>query len=330
MQHVSVIGAGAWGTALALAAFRAGSRVTLWSISLDEVETINLRHENVYRLPGIPLDPNIQATLSAEEAARADVLILTPPAQCMRSTCETFQPFVAPHVPLVIASKGIEHDTCLLMSEVVREIFPKNPILILSGPSFAHDVAKKLPVAVVLAAETLDIGRQVAPVLASASFRLYGSTDLIGVQVGGACKNVIAIACGIAEGRGLGDSASAALLTRGLAEITRLGCALGARPETFLGLAGAGDITLTALSDQSRNRSFGLALGRGTPLQELLAAKDTLTEGVHTVAGAHALANHHQIHMPLTAVMHALLCGEEPIDALFERILSKPLTFDAE
>lgn len=330
MQHVSVIGAGAWGTALALAVFRTHARTTLWSISLEEVDAINTRHENVYRLPGIPLDPRIHATLNPEEAAKADILLLCPPAQCMRSTCQTFQPFVAPHVPLVIASKGIENESCLLMSEVVREIFPENPILILSGPSFASDVAKKLPVAVVLAAENAALCQQVAPALASPHFRLYTSTDILGVQVGGACKNVMAIACGIAEGRGLGDSARAALLTRGLAEITRLGCAMGARQETFLGLSGVGDITLTALSDQSRNKSFGMALGKGTPVQELLATKDTLTEGVYTVAGAHALGNRFQIHMPLTAAIHAFLTGQENLDTLVDHILNTPLTLGAE
>lgn len=330
MQHVSVIGAGAWGTALALAAFRAGSKVTLWSINFDEVETINLRHENVYRLPGIALDPSIQATLNPEEASKVDVLLLAPPAQFMRSTCQSFQPFVAPHIPLIIASKGIENESCLLMSEVVREIFPQNPLLILSGPSFASDVAKRLPTAIVLAAQTLALGQEVSPVLASSHFRLYGSTDLIGVQVAGACKNVIAIACGIAEGRELGQSACAALLTRGLAEIARLGCAMGARPETFLGLSGVGDITLTALSNQSRNKSFGLALGQGTPLQDLLAKKETLTEGAHTVAGAHALAQRYQVHMPLTAAIYSHLRGEETIETLIEHFLNRPLALTLE
>lgn len=325
MNRVSVIGAGAWGTALALAAFRAGTKVTMWSISLDEVETINQRHENVYRLPGIPLDPNLVATTDPEEAAKTDLVILAPPAQFMRSTCKTFSRALAPHIPLIIASKGIENGTSLLMSEVIRDYFPRNPLLVLSGPSFADDVAKKLPTAVALAAQDLSLSQKIAAQLSSQYFRLYASDDLIGAQIGGACKNIIAIACGIIEGRGLGDNARAALVTRGLAEISRLGCAMGGKLETFLGLAGVGDITLTSLSSQSRNKSFGLDLGRGTPLDELLANKKTLTEGIYTVSGTVSLAKKYQVEMPITFAMDALLNHKGAMDALIEDLLARPL-----
>lgn len=329
MNRVAIIGAGAWGTALALAAFRAGSQVTIWSISQDEVETINQRNENVYRLPGIPLDPSIRATILPEDLGQADLAIFVPPAQFVRSTCETFQHILPAHVPLIIASKGIENESSLLMSEVMRAYFPSNPLLVLSGPSFASDVAQKKPTAVCLAAEKLGVSQNVANLLSSPTFRLYAIDDIIGAQIGGACKNIIAIACGILEGLELGDNARAALVTRGLAEITRLGCAMGAKFETFLGLSGVGDITLTSLSSQSRNMSFGLALGRGTPLDELLSNKKSLTEGVYTVSAAVALAEKYRVDMPLTFAMHELLYGGGDINRLMDNILSRPLKAEA-
>jgi glycerol-3-phosphate dehydrogenase (NAD(P)+) len=329
VKRVTIIGAGAWGTALALTAFRAGLEVTLWSISLDEVETINQRHENVYRLPGIALDPSLQATIEPEEASKADMIILAPPAQFMRSTCEIFHSLLLPHIPLIIASKGIEDGTAFLMSEVMQEFFPHNPILVLSGPSFASDVAKKLPTAVTLAANNLALSQKMAALLKSHYFRLYASDDIIGAQVGGACKNIIAIACGITEGLALGDNARAALITRGLAEITSLGCAMGAKLETFLGLSGVGDITLTSLSSQSRNKAFGLAIGHGTPLDELLTNKKTLTEGVHTVSGAMLLAKKYQLEMPLTFAINDLLKGKRTAETLIDHLLSRPLKSEA-
>lgn len=326
MNHVSVIGAGAWGTALALSAFRAGLSVNIWSYSLDKAETINNRHENVYRLPGIALDPLIQATINAKETALADVIILAPPAQFMRSTCEIFHKIWKPHVPLLIASKGIENQSNLLMSDIVREYFPHNPIFILSGPSFATEVAKKLPAALTLAGNDISLAQKLADLLSNTHFRLYASDDIIGAQIGGACKNIIAIACGILEGLEFGDNARAALVTRGLAEITRLGCAMGAKFETFLGLSGVGDMILTSLSSQSRNQSFGLSLGRGTPLEELLSNKNTLVEGVHTVSGATLLAKKHKIDMPITFSIYDLLNNKSNLATLVEQLLTRPLT----
>jgi len=329
MNHISVIGAGAWGTALALVAYRGGSQVTIWSISFEEVETINQRHENVYRLPGVALDSSIRGTTDIQEAAKADLVILAPPAQFMRSTCEKLCTELSPHTPLIIASKGIENGTCLLMSEVIREYFPLNPILVLSGPSFANDVAKKLPTAVALAAEDLELSHRIANLLSSPFFRLYASDDIIGTQVGGACKNIIAIACGIVEGLEFGDNARAAMVARGLAEIARLGRAMGAQLETFLGLSGVGDITLTSLSSQSRNQSFGYALGRGTPLEELLANKKTLTEGFYTIPGTAQLAEKYQVDMPITFAMNDLLHGGGSLETLIEHLLNRPLKREA-
>ena len=330
MKHIGIIGAGAWGTALALAAIRAGNRVTLWSISFDEVEMINHRHENVYRLPGIALDPELTATTDPHDVSQTDAIILAVPAQFMRTTCETFRDVIPPSLPLVIASKGIETETSLLMSEVVQSIFAKNPLLVLSGPSFAAEVARKLPTSVALAAGTLALSQKIAQLLTSPSFSLSPCTDVIGVQVGGACKNIIAIACGILEGQELGDNARAALVTRGLDEVARLGCAMGGKRETFLGLAGAGDMILTTLSPQSRNQSFGLALGKGTPLDDLLAHKSSLTEGFHTASGAVALAEKYGVDMPITFAMSAFLNGTGlTMDDLIVALLSYPLESEA-
>lgn len=325
MNHALIIGGGAWGTALALSAFRANLKVTLWSIFEEEVNTINHSHENTLRLPGIALDPSIQATLNPAAASQATFIILVPPAQFMRSTCATFQQHVNTGTPLIIASKGIENDTALLMSEVVRTYFPENPILVLSGPSFANDVAKKLPTDIALAGENLSLSQKISGLLNSPSFHLYPSQDIIGVQVGGACKNIIAIACGIVEGCNLGDNARAALVTHGLTEIANLGCAMGAKQETFLGLAGVGDLTLTSLSSQSRNQSFGLALGRGTSLEDLLNNKQALTEGLHTITGTLTLAKKYKVDMPITSALDRFLNQHGSLDTFIDDLFVHPL-----
>lgn len=325
MKHVSVIGAGAWGTALALAVCRAGLRASLWSSSLDKVSSINQHRENIFRLPGVALNTLIQAISNPEETTSADLVILAPPAQTMTQTCELFHKLWAPSVPLLIASKGIENESMLLMSDVVRKYFPHNPILILSGPSFASEVAKILPTALSLASEDIVLAQEIAQLLSSPYFRIYASDDIIGTQVGGACKNVIAIACGIVEGLKLGDNARAALVTRGLAEVTRLGCKMGAKLETFLGLSGVGDMILTCLSPQSRNQVFGFSLGQGVPLEDLLSNKKTLVEGVHTVTAARALAKKHDIDMPITfAIDNLLNCGGT-IEMVIDDLLARPL-----
>lgn len=328
MDHIAVIGAGAWGTALALAAFRAHLKTSLWSISLDEVEAINREHQNVSRLPGIPLDSSLRATTDPQEISNVDSIILAPPAQFMRSVCAIFSKVLPSHVPLIIASKGIENGTAQLMSEVIREFFPQNPLLVLSGPSFASDVGKGLPTAVALAAEDISLSQKIASCLSSQYFRLYASEDIIGAQLGGACKNIIAIACGIIEGQGLGDNARAALVARGLIEIARLGCAMGAKLETFLGLSGVGDITLTSLSAQSRNKTFGLSLGKGVNLKELLENKVLLTEGVFTVSGTVKLAEKYKVEMPITFAMDTLLNKGGTLETLIKDLLSRPLTIE--
>ncbi len=328
VNHVFVIGAGAWGTGLALSAHRAGCSAMVWSIFPEEVKAINTHHENILRLPNIKLPNELSATLDPGEVSKAEIVILAPPAQFMRNVCENFSNKIAPTIPLIIASKGIEKDTCLLMSEIVSEHFPENPLLVLSGPSFANDVAMARPTAVSLSASHLDVSQKIANQLSSPTFKLYPNNDLIGTQIGGACKNVIAIACGIVDGLSLGDNTRSAFLTYGLAEMTRLGCAMGGNPNTFLGLSGVGDLTLTALSSQSRNQSFGFALGQGTPLSKLLGNKDTLTEGVHTVNGMVQLANKFKTEMPITFALAELLNASLSIESFINKIVQQSIPME--
>ncbi|MBL8644517.1 MAG: NAD(P)-dependent glycerol-3-phosphate dehydrogenase, partial [Rhodospirillaceae bacterium] len=246
MQRIGVIGGGAWGTALALTAKRAGRSVILWAREPEVVDSIATENRNAIFLPEIPLNPPITATTDIAVASKADVLLLVPPAQHLRATCMAIKPHLPKKIPLVICAKGIERGSCALMTAIVEETLPDHPALILSGPTFAKDVALGLPTAVTLATTHVDLGRAIAEALKTKTFRPYVSNDPVGVEIGGAAKNVLAIGCGIADGKGLGANARAALLTRGLAEIVRLAVACGGRAETLMGLAGLGDLVLTA------------------------------------------------------------------------------------
>ncbi len=267
-NDVAVIGGGAWGTALALVAAQAGARTTLWARESAVVDAIRRTHENAQFLPGIALPSAIAVTGELKEAAAAQALLLVVPAQHLRTSLAALAPLVAPGTPLMLCAKGIERGSGLLLTEVLAELVPQCEPAILSGPSFAHDVAIGLPTAVTIAAR-LDIARRLQATLAHAQFRPYASDDLTGVALGGAAKNVYAIGCGIADGLGLGVSARAALLARSFAELSRLGDALGARSETLMGLSGLGDLVLTAASPSSRNFAFGQHLGKGAAPAEL-------------------------------------------------------------
>ena len=325
MQRVGVIGAGAWGTALALTAHRAGRDVVLWALESEVVEAITRTHRNQIFLPNIPLDPTIIATGDLALAARADVLLLVPPAQHLRATCRALKPLLPPDIPLVICAKGIEKGTCALMTLIVEEILPNHPALILSGPTFAKDVALGLPTAVTLATTEPELGRVIAEALKTKTFRPYVSCDPIGVEVGGAAKNVLAIGCGIADGKGLGANARAALLTRGLAEIVRLTVACGGRAETLMGLAGLGDLVLTATSMQSRNYSLGVALGKGQSLDQILGARRAVTEGVYTAEAVVELAHQKEVDMPIFVSMDRILNRNAAINAELHSLLNRPL-----
>ena len=323
-SSVAVIGAGAWGTALALTAAQAGRSVTLWARESDVVDSICQRSQNARFLPGISLPATIRATGSLIEAARAQVLFIATPTQHLRVMLCDLAPLLVPDVPLMICAKGIERGTALLPTEVLREVAPGAQPAILSGPSFARDVAKGLPTAVTIAAR-LDIAQRLQATLGQGHFRPYVSDDLMGVALGGAAKNVYAIGCGIADGLGLGESARAALLARSFAELTRLGEAVGGRAETFMGLSGLGDLVLTATSASSRNFAFGQLLGSGTPLAQLTDPSRPLTEGVETAPALVARARRHAVELPIAETIAAVLDGVTAPHAALEQLMSRPM-----
>ncbi len=324
MARIGVVGGGAWGTALAQAAARAGRSVLLWALEPGVVDAINNAHENRVFLPGIPLDGAIRATGSLAEVAETDAVLLVAPAQHLRRVGQSLAPFMRPGVPAVICAKGVELGTCSLMTEVAAAVLPKAPLAVLSGPTFAAEVARGLPTAVTLAAADAEIGTRLVEALGGRMFRPYLTDDPIGAQIGGAVKNVLAIACGVVEGRGFGDNARAALITRGLAEMVRLGAALGGRAETLMGLSGLGDLTLTCTSRQSRNNSLGAALGEGRLLADILGERKTVAEGVHSAAAVVALAGRLGVDMPICEAVDAILNRDAVIEDVIGGLLARP------
>ncbi len=321
INTIAVIGGGAWGTALAQAACRAGRETILWARSAAVVDAIGQRQENPDYLPGIALDPGIAATGDLDRARAADALLLVTPAQHLRETCRQL---AGTDRPLVICSKGFETATGALMSEVVGAECPDAPIAVLSGPSFAAEVARGQPTAITLACADQALGESLVQALGGQTFRPYWSDDLIGVQIGGAVKNVLAIASGVVMGRSLGENTRAALVTRGLAELMRLGAALGARPETLMGLSGLGDLLLTCTSLESRNTSLGHALGQGRSLDEILAGRRSVSEGVYTAGAVVRLAAEHGVEAPISAAVDAVLRGASGIDDSILALLARP------
>lgn len=318
---IGVIGGGAWGTALAQVAAES-SDVLLWAREPDVVEAINRAHENISFLPGLALSPAIGATGDIGELAGCDVLLAVAPAQHLRSVLQQLPPL---EVPLVLCAKGIEAGTLMLMSEVAAQVQPQAPLAVLSGPTFAHEVAARLPTAVTLACENQDLGRALAERLARPFFRPYLSTDVIGAEIGGAVKNVLAIACGIVEGRGLGQNARAALISRGFAEMTRFGLAKGARSETLAGLSGLGDLVLTCSSTSSRNFSLGKGIGEGRSAAALLADRKSVAEGAFTAPVLQQAAYEIAVEMPVVDAVCALLENEASVDDVIGALLSRPI-----
>jgi len=325
MQRIGIIGGGAWGTALALTARRAGRDVVLWAREAEVAAAINRDHVNGIFLPGVALDPAIRATTELAEAARgADALLLVAPAQHLRALAEALARDGAGALPAVICAKGIEEKSGALLSEAVAAALPEAPLAVLSGPTFAGEVARGLPTAVTLATAEAKLGRRLIAALGTRSFRPYLAEDVVGAQIGGAIKNVLAIACGIVMGRGLGDNARAAIVTRGLAEMVRLALAKGGKPETLMGLSGLGDLVLTCTGLQSRNHSLGVALGEGRALGEILAERRSVAEGVSSAAAAAALAGRLGIDMPITAAVDAILHRGAAVDAAIAALLARP------
>jgi glycerol-3-phosphate dehydrogenase (NAD(P)+) len=323
LQRVGVYGAGAWGTALAQVAAGAGRDVTLWALEPELVEAIGQRHTNPLFLPNQTLNQTIRATGDLEAIAACDVILAVPPAQHMRASLAKLAPLLH-GAPIVLCAKGVEQNTLALMSDILSATAPGAPAAVLSGPGFAVDVARLLPTATTIACADPALGARLVATLGMPSFRPYLSDDLVGAQIGGAVKNVIAIACGVAEGRKLGEGARAALITRGFAEMTRLGLAMGARTETLNGLCGLGDLVLTCVSRTSRNTSFGIGLGEGKTPAELIAGSRSVAEGAASAPAVAALAKKYNIEMPICEAIDAVLSGKLSVEAAIGALLARP------
>jgi glycerol-3-phosphate dehydrogenase (NAD(P)+) len=325
IEHVVIAGAGAFGTALAVVADKAGRRVTLFARDAAQAEAIAATRENARYLPGVALPGSIAVTADPTSIRRADLVLLAAPAQATRALATMLAENIPPAAPVVATAKGIEQGSRKTQTEIIVEILPTARPAALSGPGFAEEIARGFPTAVTMVAADLDLAHALSAALATDTFRPYASDDLVGVELGGAIKNVLAIAAGIVAGRALGESARAALIARGLAEMMRLGAAFGARAETFMGLSGLGDLVLTATSGHSRNLAFGMALGEGARAADLLAAGMPLAEGAHTATVAAELARRHGVDMPITAAVAAIVAGNIGVDAAIEGLVSRPL-----
>jgi glycerol-3-phosphate dehydrogenase (NAD(P)+) len=328
-KSFGVIGAGAWGTAIAQLLARDGQSVLLWAREPEIADAINTGHENPVFLPGIALRPGLRATSRLEDLGAADALFAVAPAQHTRATLRALKTSLRPGVPVVLCSKGIELSTAKFMTEVLAEELPDALPGVMSGPSFAVDVANGLPTAVTLAMQDTARGAELIQAISTPTFRPYLGTDLLGAEIGGAVKNVLAIACGIALGKGLGRSAHAALIARGYAEMTRLALALGAEAETLTGLSGLGDLVLTCSSETSRNMSLGLALGQGQALERILGARNSVTEGVATAPVLRQLARACGVEMPISEAVAAVVEGEISVDEAILALLARPVKAEA-
>ncbi len=321
-MKIGVIGAGAWGTALGQVAASGGETVKIWALEPEVVESINRARENRLFLPGIRLEPGLEATGDLDTLVACDALLVVTPAQHLR---RVLQRLPESRIPLVLCAKGIEEGTGLLMHEVAQDVRPGAPIAILSGPTFAHEVAAGLPTAVTLASEDFEVGERLVARLARRAFRPYRSDDVAGAEVGGAVKNVLAIACGVVEGRQLGLNARAALISRGFREMTRFGIAKGARTETLAGLSGLGDLVLTCSSTSSRNFSLGKGIGEGAAAADLLADRRTVAEGAFTAPVLKQAADRLGVDMPIVAAVCALLDGRIGVEDTVASLLARPL-----
>ena len=329
IRSLGIAGAGAWGTALALQAARAGLAATLWARRPEAAAAIAASRENPDYLPGAKLPSQIVVTGHLADALAADAVLYVQPAQHLRAFCGAARGNWRAGTPLVLCAKGIELGSGMLLTDVVAESLPQAPVAVLSGPSFAGEVAAGLPTAVVVASPDATLNEALMQALSHGAFRPYGSLDPVGVELADAAKNVLAIACGIVMGRGLGENARAALVTRGLAELARLAGALGGRTETMLGLAGVGDVVLTCNSMKSRNASLGFELGRGRALADILKERRSVAEGVSTAGALEALAARLAVDMPICSTIAAVLSGRAEIDQAIRTLLARPLKHEA-
>ena len=320
-MRLGIIGGGAWGTALAQVAAAEGDDTILWALEPEVVETINAHHENTMFLPGISLSRAVRATADLEDLAACDAWLVVTPAQHMRAVLERASDC---DKTLILCSKGIEEKSGELLHRVARHCCPKARLAVLSGPTFAHEVARGLPTAVTLAAEDPALAEQLRDRIARPTFRIYVSDDLAGAEIGGAVKNVLAIACGVVEGKGLGQNARAALIGRGFAEMVRFGVAMGAQRDTLAGLSGLGDLVLTCSSTSSRNYSLGKGLGEGRAAEDLMSDRRTVAEGAFTAPVLARIARQKAIDMPIVDTVDGLLVGRVSVDQAVEQLLARP------
>ena len=325
--RVGVVGGGAWGTALSILANRAGSSVSLATRNPNVIQSIMEKRTNDIYMPSIFVDPNLTISDKFIDSCTGDFIILAVPSHTLRSVCIAISDTLPRNTPVVLAGKGIERGSLLLMSEVTKSILPHNPIAIISGPNFADEAARGLPTATTIACSDKGLWDMFAYAIGGRYFRPYMTEDIIGTQIGGAVKNVIAIACGIAIGKNFGENARAALVTRGFAEIARLAMAKGGKYETLMGLSGLGDLVLTCGSIKSRNMSFGIALGQGKTKEEILVGRGrTATEGVVAAESISKLAKKLGVQMPICDAVHRILYEDTSVDRLIEELLERPFT----
>jgi glycerol-3-phosphate dehydrogenase (NAD(P)+) len=328
-NSISVIGAGAWGTAIAATLSKNQNEIGLWAKEPEVVKSINERNENNVFLKGVSLSPRIKAYSNFNFLDKSDLIFLVTPAQYLRATLENIKDQIKINTPIVLCSKGVEIGSLKLMSEVTKDILPQNPIAILSGPSFAVDVALNLPTALTLACKDYDIGKIIAETINSAEFRIYQSQDVVGAQIGGAAKNIIAIASGIVFGKKLGDSARSALITRGYSEISRLAVAMGGEARTLTGLSGMGDLILTCNSQTSRNFTLGVNLGKGKSIEEATNGLKSIAEGMFSTKAIIKLAENYKVAMPITDSINKLINNQSDIDTIIKELLSRPIKEEA-
>ena len=320
-MKIGVIGGGAWGTALAQVVAANDGDTLLWALEDEVIAAVNRIHRNPIYLPDVELHPSIRATGNFSELADRDAWLVVTPAQHMRAILERMP---CPGTPLVLCSKGIEESSGALLHEVAKEVCSESPVGVLSGPTFAHEVAAGLPTAVTLAAEDLGLAERLRDRIARPTFRIYVSGDVAGAEIGGAVKNVLAIACGVVDGKGLGQNARAALVARGFAEMTRFGLACGAKRETLSGLSGLGDLVLTCSSTSSRNYSLGVGIGEGRSAAELLSNRKTVAEGAFTAPVLARVSREKGIDMPIVSAVDALIAGRANVEQVLDELLSRP------
>ena len=331
MTRCAVIGAGAWGTALADLLARNGHEVSIWAYEWDVVESINRSHLNRRFLAGHALCETLRAHNNVDDALKgAELVTFATPSHVLRAIAKSCRLLIPPNIPVVVASKGIEQETLCLMTDVISQELPESVVVALSGPSFAAEVVAQQPTAVVVASPDSSAALFAQAAFSSKHFRAYTQADIIGVEIGGSLKNVMAVATGIADGLGLGFNARAALITRGLAEMTRLGAKLGADPATLSGLAGLGDLVLTCTGSLSRNRTVGVEVGRGVSLEEVLAGRETVAEGVVTTRSAHALAAREEVEMPIVDAVYRVLFENQPARDAIGSLMTRELRAEAD